>query len=128
MKSLSCIPTEENEFKMMPKFRELRKGVASSRPNWVAKQDCVKERKEREEGERKERKRKEREERGKNGEEERGENTQKSPKPELSAILGAIHLFLHSTNMCGYLNPRFSLYLGIKTKNTVSGHIESIIY
>lgn len=83
---------------------------------------------EREEGERKERKRKEREERGKNGEEERGENTQKSPKPELSAILGAIHLFLHSTNMCGYLNPRFSLYLGIKTKNTVSGHIESIIY
>ena len=73
MKSLSCIPTEENEFKMMPKFRELRKGVASSRPNWVAKQDFVKERKEREEGERKERKRKEREERGKNGEEERGE-------------------------------------------------------
>lgn len=105
---------------MMLTFHELSQGIASSRPNWATKEDCVKERREGEEGEgKKERKRK-----GRKGEGnvERGEeSTQNSLKSELSTILAAIHLFPHSANVCGYCYP------GIKNKNTVSGLVEFII-
>lgn len=99
-------------------FHELIQGITSSRPNRATKQDCCqgKKRKGRGGGEEKRYKGK------KGGGVRGGENTQKSPKPGLSAILSTINLFLHPTNMCGYLYP------GIKNKNTVSGLIEFILY